>query len=416
MKFGIILLLVIGVSSIGGTVIPQNNPLAFYKREYNPIVFFLISTLSLHMVYTSWWFITMMSVLVINLTLCSVIRFPTIIRQFFKVPELERELERKTYLIKREFSKEVDVNKLFKKLGFYRIKKQESEKGNYYYGFKNRFGYLGSWLSHVGLLIIIVSYMFGKATGFDTYIYGVAGTSKAIEGTPYIIKIEDFSIDFREDHSVNQYISEITLIDNTGKVVKDTGELSVNNPYRADDFSIYQNGTGWAVDMTLMRNGEVIANRILYQNEIHVDDNQKIALQFTNFYPDLVRNNDMPATKSPYPNNPALLYTLFYEGQRADMNVVEVGDEVTWEEYTFTISNPRNFTLLQIVSDPGIQGAKVGGLVLLHGIMFSFYFHPKQLKALKKNDGGTIIWGDTNKDQELFREKIIAHLDQIEIE
>ncbi len=405
MKFGIILLIIIGISSIAGTVIPQNNSLTFYEKEYGSFMYTIISTLSLHKVYASWWFISLMVALSMNLTLCSIIRLPSIIMQISMKPHLEEEIKGKNFLVKREFSKEIDVEKFFKIAKFLRVNKIEKEEGIYYFSRKNSFGYLGSWLSHMGLLIIILSYIFGKIAGFETYVYGVPGTVHSIEGTSYTLNIDDFNIDFRDDHTVNQYISNITVKDQGGDIVK-SGNVMVNHPFRMEEINIYQNGTGWAIDIKLEKNEKKISERTLYQSEVHVDDNERIALQFVNFYPDFDQSKGMPRTLTPYLNNPKLLYTIFYEGQRVDMNVTSIGEDISWEEYTFKIHNPRQFTLLQIVSDPGMTGATVGGLILLLGIMLAFYFHPKQLKAFEGNDGRTVIWCDTAKNKDIFKEEI----------
>lgn len=412
MKFGMILLLIISISSIAGTVIPQNNPLSFYEKEYGSLTYTLISTLDLHKVYTSWWFIAMMVALSINLTLCSIIRFPSLLRKMLHMPQVEKELARENFLFKKEINEEINIKKLFRKAKFYRIKTTETEDGTYYFAPKYRFGYLGSWLTHVGLLIIIVSYMYGQIVGFDTYIYGVPGTGEKIEHTSYTLFINDFNIDFRPDHTVNQYISTIAITDEeTGELIKE-GAVFVNEPFRMDNFSIYQNGTGWAVDMILERDGEEIAQRVLYQSEIHVDDNQRIAIQFSNFYPDFDNSRGMPSTITPYPNNPRILYSVFYEGQRVDMNVAEMGQTIEWEEYTFIVNNPRQFTLLQIVSDPGIPGAKAGGIILLHGIIFAFYCHPKQLKAFKWKNGKVVVWADIIRNKESFKHQMTQFLDK----
>lgn len=413
MKFGIILLIIISISSIAGTVIPQNNPLTFYEKEYGSFMYTIISTLSLHKVYASWWFISMMVALSINLTLCSVIRLPSIITQISMKPHLEEEIKGKNFLVKREFNKEIDIEKFLKRTRFSRVSKIEKEEGTYYLSRKNSFGYLGSWLSHMGLLIIILSYIFGKIIGFETYVYGVPGTIHPIEGTSYTLNIDNFNIDFREDHTVKQYISNITVKDKGGAVVK-SGDVMVNHPFRMEEINIYQNGTGWAIDIELEKKEKKISERTLYQSEVHVDDNERIALQFANFYPDFDQSKGMPRTLTPYLNNPKLLYTIFYEGQRVDMNVASIGEEISWEEYTFKIHNPRQFTLLQIVSDPGMIGATVGGLILLLGIMLAFYFHPKQLKAFEGKDGRTVIWGDTAKNKDIFKEEIKLALMEVE--
>lgn len=412
MKFGVILLIVISISSIAGTVIPQNNPITFYEREYSAFVYAIINTLSLHKVYSSWWFITMIASLSINLMLCSIIRFPSILKQMFKKSNIEEEFIEKKFLVKGEFNQKIDVGEFFKKNKFINVKTIEKEVGVYYFSKKNSFGYLGSWLSHVGLLIIILSYIFGKVIGFETYVYGVPGTIHPIEGTSYTLTIDDFNIDFRSDYTVNQYISNITVKDDKGATIK-SDSLMVNHPFRMEKINIYQNGTGWAVDIELEKNGKRIAEKTLYQSEVHVDDNQRIALQFVNFYPDFDQTQGGPRTLTPYLNNPKLLYTIFYEGLRANMNVVSMGEEISWEEYTFKISNPRQFTLLQIVSDPGMTGATVGGITLLLGILLAFYFHPKELKAFESIDGKTIIWGNTYKNKDIFIEEIETALEEI---
>ena len=46
MKFGIILLGIIGVSSIAGTLIPQDNIIGFYESTYSPLFFKIIKTFS----------------------------------------------------------------------------------------------------------------------------------------------------------------------------------------------------------------------------------------------------------------------------------------------------------------------------------------------------------------------------------
>ena len=62
MKLGIILLMIIGLLSIIGTVIPQENPLKYYETNYSQIVYEIIKAFSLYKVYDSWWFIALISV------------------------------------------------------------------------------------------------------------------------------------------------------------------------------------------------------------------------------------------------------------------------------------------------------------------------------------------------------------------
>lgn len=405
MKFGIILLIIIGISSIAGTLIPQDNIIGFYESTYSPAFFKIIKTLSLHKVYSSWWFIVMILTLSINLILCSIKRFPTTIKQMKRKPNLEKELNRKNFLFKKELNQEIDIEKFFNKSGYKKIEKVENSEGVFHFSKKNSIGYIGSWVTHVALLIIILSYVFGKMFGFEAFVHGVPGSIQEVEGTDYLIEIENFDIDFRDDHTVNQYISDIRVMNKDGTYLEE-GSVRVNHPFRADKMNIYQNGTGWALDIDLKKNGEEFVGKTVYQSEVFVEDDKNIALQFVNFYPDYDDSHGHPHTLSPYLNNPKLLYAIFYEGNRVDMNVADMGDEIVWEEYSFIIDNPQMFTLLQIGRDPGTVGAAIGGIVLILGIFVAFYIQPKELMAFRYNTGKTRIWGNSPKGGELFKDEI----------
>lgn len=114
MKFGIILLIIIGVSSIAGTLIPQDNILGFYESTYSPGFFKIIKALSLHKVYSSWWFITMVLVLSLNLILCSVKRLPSIIKRLKRKPDIEKELTRESFTFQRELDNNLDIKNSLK--------------------------------------------------------------------------------------------------------------------------------------------------------------------------------------------------------------------------------------------------------------------------------------------------------------
>lgn len=411
MKFGIILLIIIGISSIAGTLIPQDNIIGFYESTYSPMVFKIIKTFSLHKVYSSWWFIVMILTLSMNLTFCSVKRLPKIIKQIKRKSSIE-ELRKSNSVFKRQVSEEIDIHKIFEKSKFKNIEVIENLDGQVYFSKKNFIGYIGSWITHLALLIIILAYVYGKLAGFESFVYGVPGSIQEIEGTDYFVEIKDFDIEFREDHTVEQYISDIKVTKKDG-TYSEEGDVRVNHPFRGEKINIYQNGTGWALDVHLKKDGKDFNSKTLYQSEVFVEDNKNIALQFVKFYPDFYGSDGHFHTLSPYLNNPKLLYSIFYEGNRVAMNVASMGDEIVWEEYSFKIDNPQMFTLLQIGQDPGMGLAAFGGILLLLGIILAFYMQPKELMVFRYNDGRTSIWANSPKNQEIFSGEIHIILEGI---
>ncbi len=408
MKFGMVLLLIIGVLSIIGTILPQDRPLSFYEEEYNAFFYGVIEIFQLNRVYTSWWFIAMILILSLNLILCSIIRLPKLLKSLKNEPKHPDQKNDKVLMVFNDTANE-NPKEIFKICGFKSPKKLSAAEGELYYGKKNTIGHLGSWFTHIGLLIIFISYLFGQIAGYETFFYGVPGVQGRIGDTPYELAIEDFTIDYREDHSIEQYTSRLRVYHHDENTLVKEGVSKVNDPMRVDGFSIYQNGTGWALDLNLYKEEESLRELTLYEGEIHVDDDQRIAIQFYSFYPDYIHHQGMPATKTPFPENPHMLYVLFYEGFRVDMNVAGMGEEIVYGEYSFNVEAPRQFTYLQIVRDPGIPGAFAGGVMLILGVFLAFYIHPKTL-FLRKIPGEMHLFAKAPRGEKLFHNELKKRL------
>lgn len=420
MKFGMILLIIISLLSIFGTVIPQNYQLQYYEEHYNKISYELIEAFSLHKVFSSWWFITLIVILCINLLFCSIRRIKSILNKIFMKPDLNKEFNKvkdwKEIDIKLE-----DVTNIFKTLNFKNVTDTEdiskssntdeiAYSGKLYYSEKNKIGHIGSWLTHLGILVIIIFFAFGKLNGFDEYVYGVAGEIVEVENTDLSIYIDDFEVKFRDDMSVEQYISDIVILKN-GEI-EDLGQVSVNHPMRTNNLNIYQNSTGWALDTFLYKNDDEYAKQLMYEGDIFVEDEQKIAIQFTKFYPDFDYSSGDLISISPLPNHPVLVYALFYDGYRVDMNLAHMGTPIEYEEYKFVFENPQRYTMFQVSHDPGKVGAFIGGVFLTLGVFLAMFVNPKKLLIYIDNNGKTKIYGKSHKNNIIYQEEIINALEE----
>lgn len=410
MKAGMVMLLFMAVFSISGTLIPQGSPLTFYAQNYSGFVYNLIRIFHLDRVYTSWWFVLLVLLLSFNLLFCSIRRLPQILKTLKKKPTLE-DAEKSKGAFYRETSEPMNLQSFFKSSGFRKVETQETGNGTFYFSRKHPEGNFGSWITHLGLFLIILFYTLGKAFGYEALVYGVPGTDQPILDTGYHIEIQDFDIQYRQDYSVNQYITDLQVYDEAGTYRK-SGRLMVNQPFRGKGFNVYQNGTGWALDVVLQKDGEDFSERTLYQSEVYVDDEEKIALQFIGFYPDFVLRDGVPYTLSPFPKNPKFLYTLYHEGKRVFMNVASPGERITYEGYTFAAYQPRLFTVVQVVSDPGAIPVGIGGAFLLIGIFLSFYRVPQELYAFSGADGRVWVSGHTRKSTEIFKERLGESFDE----
>ena len=79
MRFGIILMSLIAVCSVAGSVIAQGREMSWYIEAY-PKIHMLIFALRLDNVFYNWYFVAMMVLLGLNLTLCSIVRIASVVK------------------------------------------------------------------------------------------------------------------------------------------------------------------------------------------------------------------------------------------------------------------------------------------------------------------------------------------------
>ncbi|MEQ0488155.1 cytochrome c biogenesis protein ResB [Anaerococcus murdochii] len=235
----------------------------------------------------------------------------------------------------------------------------------------------------LSLIIIILAFAYGRYQGFEEFVHGVPGTVMNLENSDYKIKVDQYDVMFREDYTVDQYITSLSILDKDDKVV-DKGITMVNKPFRFKDFNVYQNSTGWAFDALLFKDKKLVEDKIMYKGDFFVADGKKIALQFVDFYPDFDEKSMMkPRTKSPFLNHPVTLYALFYDGLRVDMGLNHPGEPITWENYSFVIRDPQMFTLVQVARDPATPIALFGAVLLMVGLFLAFYVNPREVILLR---------------------------------
>lgn len=381
MKFGIFLLFLILLLSILGTVLPQGYEKSYYFTKYPPFIAKIIQAWKLNDLYSSGIFIVSFGILAINLILCSIFRFGRIINKLKKVPQISS----MNLLETQEFEDQnLDEEEILKQTfqtygmkGTYQYNTEET----IYYATKNKIGYFGSWILHLGVLVVILFYALGHSTYFSESIYGVTETIQAINGTSYQAKLKDFKIDYREDGSIKQYTSFVELLDRDGKILK-ASKVSVNHPMRYKGYTFYQTSYGWAANCKIVKEGEELLNHTIYERTSVKLPDKDMAVYFNRFYPDFKAVNRNFVSLSDQPNNPAILYMLFYRGEVVQMNITKPGEIIQWNDYEITIDSPQRYSYLDVNKMRGQAGALFGTLLIMVGIILVFYFKPVRIGIL----------------------------------
>lgn len=393
MKFALIILVLFVLACIGGSVIPQGEIEAVYKEAY-PGTWGLILSAGLDDVFHSWWFIVLTAALCLNLLGCNLLHFPGILRQM-------KADHSRDYHPEKTLTLSENPEALFREMGFRTVRTGEKDCR---YAIRNRIGCWGAWLTHLGILIIIVGFALGQMFTVKYTVYGVPGQEKPVGDTGYTLRIDDFSIALREDDTVEQYTASLTLSKDGESW---SGQSSVNHPLDLQGYRLYQNSTGWAADVVVYQNEEFLQAETLCTGEyLSVKDRPDLQVVFRSFYPDYVLMPDgTPATASDQMKNPAYLYLLYYKGEILGMNVLQQDEMITVSDYNIIFTNPQFYTLIQIKHDPFTWLAGIGGAVLLAALFIAFYMRTEELWAVP-DEKGWKVYGRSRKGGLMYQEKL----------
>lgn len=415
MSLALVLLGLIALACVAGGVIPQNGLPAQYEALYGPGWAAALQALQLHRVFSALWFQALVVLLMINLCLCSILRFPQTLRQMRRGYTLDRRLQTEAAPLAELPADRADA--YFKAMGFPRWQTSPREDGAWRYAARRKIGLWGSWVSHLGMLVIAVAFALGQWLMFEGSVYGVPGQTLPLADTSLTITINAFDILFRADDTVEQYVADLTVRDEAAGTSV-SGRAMVNQPLNAYGKHFYQNSTGWAATLATYVGDELLDTRPFFAGESL--DLQEIsaealplALVFHALYPDYIQGPDGPRTRSPQLNNPAALFSLYYQGKLVDMNVAGMGYDIKVADTRFVLSAPRPYTLIQVVGDPAIPLATAGGGLMLVGLFLAFYWRPEELWAKVEGQKAT-VWGRSPRGAQLFEDRARAALKAIE--
>ena len=406
MKLALLLLGLIIAACVAGSLIPQGLLPAQYTERYGGRLAGVLLALEADRLFTAWWFLLLAGLLVINLLVCSLLRFPKILKDYREGFSLKARLRHGGALFELPSAPE-EGEAFFRRMGFRAAVETERDGARWRYASRRRVGVWGSWLSHLGILLIVAGFALGQLLLFEASVYGVPGQTLIVPGSGLSVTVDAFDILLRDDGTVAQYAAGLTVTDGKGGSV--AGRTMVNAPLKAFGKDFFQNSTGWAVTLDTYRGSEPLDSRIFFAGE-SIDlalldaDHLPLSLVFHALYPDYFNDGNGPRTLSPRLNNPAALFSLYYQGKLVDMNVAGMGYDIKAADYRFVMSQPRPYTLIQVVGDPAVPLALLGGGLMLLGLLLAFYWRPEEL-WMRLDGEGAAVFGRSARGAALFRDR-----------
>lgn len=434
-QLALMLLFLLAATSIIGTLIPQNQPQAFYIQEYGLRWARFLHLLDVDDMYNSWWFLGLLALFSLNLVVCSFKRIPQVIRMIRRDPLTVTAQQLKKYPLVKEVlltlpfaEATAKVESVLAGCGWPGLG-EDRDQGRLYAGQKGAWTRLGVYLVHLSILVILAGAILGSGTVGRTLLgrpnFAFKGsvmlpegestdaitTFKGGERVPlgFTLRCDRFTIDYYPNGMPKIYQSKVTVLEN-GQAVR-TEEIEVNRPltHRGVTFyqSSYQPYGSYLLNLSKKGSGESISERIVPAQEMSWAK-QGVSYGIIN------RESQGEATRR--------LKIWFFDGQDEPSTFwVRIGQEAAIERPTGTylLSIRQMYaTGLQATKDPGVGLVYTGCLMMLIGLYTAFFLSHRRLWAWveETEDGGcrVLLAGEANKNRPGFETKFSEILNRLE--
>jgi len=391
MNFTITMFLSLALSSIIGTLIPQNAEKAAYIHEYGETIYSILSFFNIFDLYHSWWFQFLLLMLTISILLCSFDRLKATWKVIFpKNPKFNVSRFQKSS-IRAEFATPLRIKEIIesyepivsKNFGYSRI--EHADKGLRIFAEKGRWTRLGVYIVHSSVILLLFGALLGSIFGFEGFVNIPEGQStKTITmrktGKPYDlnfdIRCDDFDVSFYESGVPREYRSKLTIIENGQEVLKKA--IVVNDPLRYKGINIFQSSYGIAspesvvLAFNVKKSGNVYTKKVSMGEEIDIGKGLGTFI-FRNFVESFnFRGHDI---------GPSVIGTL----NRMDQEPRDIVLPINFERFDMmrggdiVISvkdmNRSYYTGLQVTSDPGVPIVYVSFIAMLIGFYITFFMY-----------------------------------------
>lgn len=462
MRTALMLLLLLGVGSIPGSIIPQRTQNPTGVRQYfanDPTLATWMDRLSLFDVYGSAWFSAIYILLFISLIGCVLPRSFEHLQAARALPPITpKNLDRMEFHQRWSGSgDELDLGKSWLVSKRFRIREFDG-------AISAEKGYLretGNLLFHLALILILVGVSFGALFGmrgmaivnvgerfinipttYDSLSYGKLFRDQSLQ--PFSLTVDNFEAKYDPlTNAAQDYTLRVTVTERPGAVpVKRI--IKVNSPLNFGVTNVYLQANGYSPIVTVRdRTGVIVLQgptpflpqdlNLSSIGAIKVPDSDPQLGFVSAFLPTASRDRVRGAV-SVFPEalDPKLLFSLWRgdlgldrgvpqsvyridtsKMQKVSLKSLKVGETYTFADGSITFDGFVPWVNLQVVRDPGKIYALGGGIMALLGLLASLFTRRRRIWIRSNTDGEVEVAGLAKNSAPGLENEIgllIAHL------
>ena len=400
----------LAVTSIIGTLIPQKESIQFYINQYGPKTATFFQLLDITDMYTSWWYLSLLGLLSLNLIVCSIDRFPTawklITQDNLQLP-LERieKFRLSASLTSQSPEREVTTNlpEMLTKMGW-KTKSKKRDGVHLFFSQKMVWSRLGVYLVHLSILIIFGGAIYGYFGGFHGSIMLPEmqssstvfpyDSSSAIN-LDFTVRCERFEIEFYDNSMPKEYRSLLTILEDDQVILEK--EIEVNAPLKYKGITFYQASYQPFNDFIF-----TIAEST--QPPVHFTGEFQKEIKWPE------KNISFGVINLESVRDQAVRLKIWFDDSTGSPSQfwLKTGDRIELQRgdnvYYFS-AKQRYATGLQVAKDPGVWLVYLGFIVMISGLYIAFFMsHQRLWLIVSVNDQQTHvdIYGTANKNKNGF--------------
>lgn len=411
-KFNVWLFAVLATASVLGTLIPQipENPEKVQQFiAASPKWGAVLKAAGVFNLYYSWWFIGLLGLMAFDVIVCKLIfgKFPgfSTFRSGEKDPaQIQSQKLKAEYVSSRSQDSETGAAAALLKRTHYRVEERRLPDGSVLLmGARHRLQRYGSWVSHISIVLILLSNLTGALYGFREVLNIVEGGTEKMQNRPWAVTCDKFTLEWYEGNATPKTFASDLRLFIKGRQ-KAEQKIVVNEPLEFEKVRFYQATYGpylkeARVGIFRRDHPEKSPTLTLRPGEESAIPGTEYSVRVLEFTPDFEFNEKKePSTRSAQLVNPAIQLLISKNGKpvRApwifehlpgmQMPPLDHDDEFIpiLAEYV-----PSFYTGLQITYDPGADLFWLACAILVVGLGCLFYMHHRKVWVwIKPSQGG----------------------------
>jgi cytochrome c biogenesis protein ResB len=256
MPVAVFLLCTVALSSTVGTILVQNREADFYIANLGPTWYRALNALDFFDMYSSWWFLAIMTLLVLSVS-AALLRHGPRFWHMSRPLRVMRPWPKRSdggFTLSSALAADPDATeRLLRRLGFSEFQRGEEHGKPLLLARKGRFSKYGFFLVHGGVVLICIGGLITSQFGFrgvmnlpeqesDNRIYVSKGNSYRTLQLPFLVRNDDFDISFYKNGMPSEYSSQLTLHRDGREIL--SRRITVNDPLRYQGVTFYQSSYG----------------------------------------------------------------------------------------------------------------------------------------------------------------------------